>query len=154
MITRKKTGRKLHHRGKLMQLVLWAKFVFCSGSVQAVDETVGAWLPGASEAYVTGEETWQRSKVYISAWQEDHSPGAAIHHHRRERQLMGRSVSASGKGKPGSLSIRQNEYDPENFRCASSLNQEEMKWKITYKRELKYVIIFDYYPGRNFLRQL
>ena len=40
--------------------------------------------------------------------------------------LMGRSVSASGKGGTWSLLIRQNEYDPENFlRMCSLLNQEE-----------------------------
>ena len=100
----------------VMALVLWAVLFSVQAAYRLRDETVGAMaLQGASEYLRHGEEirpfSWSGYKFIIE---------------EKRTALMGRSVSASGKGGTWSLLIRQNEYDPENFlRMCSLLNQEE-----------------------------
>jgi len=97
----------------IMALVLWAVLFSVQAAYRLRDETVGAMaLQGASEYLRHGEEIAAEEAVAYA------------------ERLAGRpfswSGSASGKGGTWSLSIRQNEYDPENFlRMCSLLNQEE-----------------------------
>lgn len=114
----------------VMALVLWAVLFSVQAAYRLRDETVGAMaLQGASEYLRHGEEiTSEEAAAYAErlAGRPFSWSGYKFIIEEKRTALMGRSVSASGEGGTWSLSIHQNEYDPENFlRMCSLLNQEE-----------------------------
>lgn len=123
-----------------MALVLWAVLFSVQAAYRLRDETVGAMaLQGASEYLRHGEEIAAEEAVAYAerlAGRPFSWSGYKFIIEEKRTALMGRSVSASGKGGTWSLSIRQNEYDPENFlRMCSLLNQHSGDMSRVFKKD-------------------